>query len=227
MLLEPAVVAFPLRGEWRALNSPADRVPSHGTDFFAQRYAIDFFQVDRQSTSAHTVAPWRHFFATVPADSFHCWNAPVLAAEGGVVHSIGEGYADRLGINALRELARVVFAAPRATAADFRPLSGNYLILECSAGYLLYAHLRMGSVIVGPGDRVRVGQEIARVGNSGNTTMPHLHFQRMSSPDPFAADGLPILFSGLEIESDSGWIESEPMVPGRDDHFRTELPLSA
>jgi len=37
-----AVLDFPLRGEWRALNTPAARVPSHGTDFFGQRYAIDF-----------------------------------------------------------------------------------------------------------------------------------------------------------------------------------------
>ena len=221
MLTEPAVLEFPLRGQWRALNSPADNVPSHGTDYFAQRFAIDFFQVDGRSDSAHSSATWRQFLATVPAHDFVCWNAPVLAAASGVVRAVGDGWADRLRINALYEFARVLVVPPRPSQDDFRPLLGNYITLECAAGYLLYAHLRQGSILVRPGEEVAVGDELARVGNSGNTTMPHLHFQRMSSPDPFAADGLPILFTGLEIESNSGWTDIGPVIPGRDDLFRT------
>lgn len=41
-----AAVGFPLRGEWWAVHTPAHRVPSHGTDFFAQRYAFDFARMD-------------------------------------------------------------------------------------------------------------------------------------------------------------------------------------
>jgi hypothetical protein len=42
----PAVVDFPLRGEWWATSTTAERVPSHGTNFFAQRYAFDFVRMD-------------------------------------------------------------------------------------------------------------------------------------------------------------------------------------
>ena len=43
--------------------------------------------------------------------------------------------------------------------------------------FVVLAHLRQGTLRVGEGDRVRKGDLLARVGNSGNTTMPHLHLQ--------------------------------------------------
>lgn len=46
-LADAIIVDFPLRGEnWVAVNSPGDRIPSHGTDILAQRYAFDFFRTD-------------------------------------------------------------------------------------------------------------------------------------------------------------------------------------
>ena len=49
----------------------------------------------------------------------------------------------------------------------------------------LLAHLRCGSVRVNVGDHVRVGDEVGEVGNSGSSIQPHLHFQVMSSENPF------------------------------------------
>ena len=43
---DPVVVDFPLRGEWAAANTPAHRIPSHGTDMLGQRYAFDFVRID-------------------------------------------------------------------------------------------------------------------------------------------------------------------------------------
>ena len=40
------IVDFPLRGEWRAVHTPASRIPSHGTDMLGQRYAFDFMRLD-------------------------------------------------------------------------------------------------------------------------------------------------------------------------------------
>ncbi|MEZ5497951.1 MAG: hypothetical protein R3E77_00840 [Steroidobacteraceae bacterium] len=45
----PIPVAFPLRGEWTAMNTPGHRLPSHGTDLLAQTYAHDFVRLDRQA----------------------------------------------------------------------------------------------------------------------------------------------------------------------------------
>lgn len=59
---------------------------------------------------------------------------------------------------------------------------------------MLLAHLRAGSIEVGPGDPVTVGQPVARCGNSGNSTQPHLHLQVMDSRDLLGARGLPMAF---------------------------------
>jgi murein DD-endopeptidase MepM/ murein hydrolase activator NlpD len=53
------------------------------------------------------------------------------------------------------------------------------------------AHLKPGSVAVRVGDRVRQGQRLGLLGNSGNTDFPHLHFQLTNGASPAASDGLP------------------------------------
>ena len=66
-----------------------------------------------------------------------------------------------------------------------------------SAGY---AHLRPGSVRVRRGDRVRAGQVLGELGNSGESSGPHLHFQLMNRPSIAAADGLPFVFHSFELD---------------------------
>ncbi len=60
-----------------------------------------------------------------------------------------------------------------------------------------YAHLKPGSPAVRVGDRVRRGQELARTGNSGNTSESHLHFGLMDSPQPLTADNLPFVIDTM------------------------------
>jgi len=73
------------------------------------------------------------------------------------------------------------------------------VFLECNGIEILLAHLEQGSVMVQPGDRVAQGQQVGAVGNSGNTSEPHLHIhaQRGGSDEAFL-DGapVPILFDG-------------------------------
>lgn len=66
----------------------------------------------------------------------------------------------------------------------------------------MYAHLRRGSLTVKPGDRVRAGQQIARCGNSGNRTEPHLHFQLTDGPDLNSARGLPFRRRNVGLPAD-------------------------
>ncbi len=77
---------------------------------------------------------------------------------------------------------------------------GNHVVLDLGNGtYAAYAHLRRGSLTVREGDRVRAGQLIARCGNSGNSSEPHLHFQLMDGPDPDTARGLPFRWHGIGV----------------------------
>jgi len=73
-------------------------------------------------------------------------------------------------------------------------------VLDLGGGvYAALAHLRRGSVLVRPGDRVAAGQPLAACGNSGNSSEPHLHFQLMDHPSVLLAAGLPLRFASYRV----------------------------
>jgi murein DD-endopeptidase MepM/ murein hydrolase activator NlpD len=77
---------------------------------------------------------------------------------------------------------------------------GNFAILDIGGGaYALYAHMQPGSVRVSAGDRVRRGDQIGTVGNSGNSQAPHLHLQMMNAPSGLAANGVPYVFDAFSV----------------------------
>jgi murein DD-endopeptidase MepM/ murein hydrolase activator NlpD len=77
---------------------------------------------------------------------------------------------------------------------------GNSVILDLGGGnYALYAHFQPGSIRVQVGDRVRRGDVLALVGNSGNTVAPHLHFHVMSGPLSLASNGLPYVVDSFTV----------------------------
>ena len=77
---------------------------------------------------------------------------------------------------------------------------GNHVVLDLGHGvHAALAHLRRGSVLVRPGDRVAAGQQLAACGNSGNTNEPHLHFQVMDHPSVLLAAGLPVRFAHYQV----------------------------
>ena len=89
----------------------------------------------------------------------------------------------------------------RFSIADDAEL-GNYLILDLGGGnYCLYAHLQPGSLRVKAGDRVKRGQTLALLGNSGNSTEPHLHFQVMNGTSLLDPEGVPYLIDSFELLS--------------------------
>lgn len=212
-LSSATVVDFPLSGEWVALATPAKRVPSHGTDYFGQRFAFDFVQIDLSGEKFYRNSIWRHFFWVMNAHSFLCWDAPVKSSFAGQVKRVGKGWPDRQKVNAIWELIRSQFFARGPVNSDFRPLTGNYVIIEGDGGSAMYGHLKRGSVCVREGDWVKSGDEIGRVGNSGNSTMPHLHFQFMSHSDPTIAEGMLCSFRNMEEYYEGTWIVSDSVIP--------------
>src|SRR5689334_5473676 len=77
---------------------------------------------------------------------------------------------------------------------------GNHVIIKVSDGvYLLYAHMKPGSIVVHVGQRVKVGQQIGLIGTTGNSTTPHLHFQVLTTPTFFPADSTPYVFDKFEL----------------------------
>jgi murein DD-endopeptidase MepM/ murein hydrolase activator NlpD len=71
-------------------------------------------------------------------------------------------------------------------------VDGNHIVINLGDGvYAFYAHLQKGSVLVSVGDRVKRGQVLAKLGNTGNTSGPHLHFHLMDGPSVLCSNGIP------------------------------------
>jgi hypothetical protein len=70
------------------------------------------------------------------------------------------------------------------------------VILEVAPDeFLFIAHLRPSSIAVAPGDTLTLGQIVGVVGNSGNTSEPHVHLHLQDTPASDAGEGIPFLFS--------------------------------
>lgn len=76
---------------------------------------------------------------------------------------------------------------------------GNHVVIDHGNGeFSMLAHLQAGSVQVKAGDRVAQGQPLGKLGSSGDTQTPHLHYQLQSGPDIVWSDGLPCTFSNID-----------------------------
>jgi pimeloyl-ACP methyl ester carboxylesterase len=182
----PVVLGAPLVGAgWAALGSCCDGPhrralqPIDGRWYLAQRFAIDFNQLDAQNRPG-VGDP------TLPT-SFPTFGQPVLAVADATVVEAVDRYPDLL-VGQARE--------------DITPDSagGNRVVLNLGEGrFAIYAHLQAGGIAVQPGDQVRRGQQIAKVGSSGTSGGPHLHFQVTDRPSVVVGDGLPYVFAAFEL----------------------------
>jgi hypothetical protein len=77
---------------------------------------------------------------------------------------------------------------------------GNHVVIDHGGGeFSMVAHMMAGSVLVALGETVRQGQTIGRLGNSGDTTGPHVHYQLQAGPDWPSADALPCTFTNVSV----------------------------
>jgi hypothetical protein len=202
---DPVVVELPLRGEWSIERSPADRIPSHGTDLLGQRYAYDLVRTDhRRGLHVHPAGTLRWLLLGGRTRDCYGWGQPVHAAVDGVIVQAVDGVGERQWVHLVRESWLAMKTTVRFARGGLDPirLAGNHVIMATGATYALYAHLAPGSVAVTRGQRVRVGEVLGRVGHTGNSTAPHLHFHLMDSADPLQAGGIPCAFAAYLMERD-------------------------
>jgi hypothetical protein len=176
----PVVISPPLRGSgWIAANGccvtrtdhRGGAIPVNGQLRLPERYANDFVQLGDD----------RRMFTGPEA------NLSSYGYYGAGVYSVADG-----------TVVRAHDGEPEQTPPNFPPpfdpttAPGNWLVVDIGNGhYVLYAHLEQHSATVRVGDHVRRGQPIAKLGNTGSSSAPHLHFQVMDAPSPSAANGLP------------------------------------
>lgn len=180
---KPVSLALPLRGtDWLASNACCDPDNTHfdarstkgGALHINETFAIDFI----------TWRDGRQYEGDGSQNAqYYAYGAPVYSASNGVVVSIRDEMPDE----------PPGLSPTHLTSLD--EYSGNYVFVRMAPDvYVIYAHFIPGSINVTIGQHVHVGQLIGKLGNSGNSSGSHLHFQVSSTPDIFAGESLPYVF---------------------------------
>ena len=191
----PAVdLAYPFEGRWLTQNSPANRVPSHGTGLLATSFAIDFVPVDEAGRSAPFT--FGSLLRPEPPERFPGFGRAVLAPVDGVVVDLHRSEPDHRSFRGLPSVGYALTQRRRA-AGGWVGLAGNYVMIERRGGPVVaVCHLQRDSIRVQLGQSVRVGEALGRCGNSGNSTEPHVHVQAIDRMEVLHASAVPITFGG-------------------------------
>jgi len=151
-------------------------VGEHARAWRGQSYGVDMVKLGPSGLRAHGILPR-------DPGAYAIFGDPVYAPCAGQVVIAVDGIPDM-----------------HPPEMDARHMAGNHVILRCGAVWIVLGHLRQGSVGVQPGDSVDVMAPLGRVGNSGNTSEPHLHIHAQrsgASAAPMAGEPLPIRFGAI------------------------------
>ncbi len=194
----PLVIASPLKGEnLYYLNQSTMGYHFYvlmfmnGKIFKPERYAIDTSEIKSDLTTYLKGDP------KVNTSYFNYGRTLYAVADGKVVH-IQDGRPEKSG------------DAKDVTLKSADEYAGNYLVLDIGGGrYAYYCHCIPNSFLVRVGDGVKEGDPIAQLGNSGNSTGPHLHFHIADGPEIWTSNGLPFVLkkytkTGIFIEPGPG-----------------------
>ncbi len=200
----PNNYSYPLEGVWYMQAVP--NVTSHHRWMYQTEFGIDFMKVDAKGGLSESDGK--------SAVDFYGYGEPVLAAADGViVKTINDAvqnwdaWLQREGESEEEfEKRSTLYQLDMMKQDLYKAVTGNLVVIEHSGGeYSAYAHLKQGSVLVKPGDRVKQGQRIGEVGDTGDYYMAHLHFQVSDQPDVLRGRSLPFEFVNLGRRPELGY----------------------
>jgi murein DD-endopeptidase len=194
------VIGAPLTGdEWAAANGPSNTsghrralIPVNGRAYISQRYAIDWVEL----------YPDGKTYQGDPADNknYRAYGHEIHAVADGIVTETKEGLPQNTpGAKSL------------AIPITLETIGGNHVITDMGNGlYAFYAHMQPGTLRVKVGDKVHRGQVLGLLGNTGNSSEPHLHFDICNASSMLACEGFPYAFASFEVVGKGeGWKSSD------------------
>jgi Peptidase family M23 len=187
------VVGPPLKGKgWVAFNGCCEIGGAHraasqtvnGGIYFGQRFAIDWMRLDDKGRLLNGAEANLHSYAAYGAD--------VIAVADGKVVAI---------LDRLKEQTPGIL--PDMSTITLENIDGNHVILDLGGGaFAFYAHLQPGSIDVSIGQHVKRGQVLGKLGNTGNTSAPHLHFHIMDGLSTLGSNGLPYVIDSFDFDGE-------------------------
>lgn len=212
---ETRTVLPPVHGRWLALNSPASKVPSHGLHAYGQVYAIDLVYTPEDSL--------RPSFGDGPAmrrpSDYPAFGQPVFAMIDGVVVKASGWRRDHRARSSKFALIYLLIEGALREIGGPGFLLGNHVTIRGHDGvFATVAHLQRGSVTAKVGDSVAADTQIARCGNSGNSSEPHVHAQLMDRRSPWTAQGIPLNFRSITLDDAAELVDA---VPANGQHLTT------
>ena len=204
---KPLIIGPPLAGAgWVAANGCCNPDIVHrgsvqsvnGGLYDSQRFAIDWMRLDEQGRLVHGDES--------DVRNYTDYGADVLAVADGRVVS---------AVNNLHD--QIPGRLPDPSTINIETVDGNHVVVDLGGGrFAFYAHLQKNSVRVKPGHEVKKGAVLGKLGNTGNTSAPHLHFHVMNRPSPLASDGVPYLIDAFDFagQVDIAAFEAAPDITG-------------
>jgi Peptidase family M23 len=162
-----------------------------------QEFALDIAKLGDDGLS--------HRGAGTRFEDYYGYGAEVLAAaDGRVIGAANDQLEDTSAMQQPGESQEAYFARlqkDQAARLGKGGILGNYVMIDHGKSeYALYAHLQPGSVRVKVEDQVKAGDVIGKLGSSGNSTEPHLHFHVCDNSDPLLCAGIPVNFTNVTIQ---------------------------
>jgi murein DD-endopeptidase MepM/ murein hydrolase activator NlpD len=205
----PITIAPPLKGKnWVALNGCCEPGWPHRSTPLAlngnlvggQLFAIDWKKTNNQG-AFYTGDKTKN-------ESYVDYGSEIIAVADGTVTTTLDGQeANAPGVLPADDPV----LGPKLTVEN---VDGNHVVLDIGNGaYAFYAHLIKGSLLVKAGDKVRKGQPIAKLGNTGNANASHLHFHVMNGPSVLGNSGIPYVLDSFEYK---GQISAQQMANADD-----------